>query len=196
MLNVEFNIEHSTFNIPRYPVAMHALLLVALLASDVFTVRTFHQVAISPDGKRVAWSERDHGIAVADLDGSHLKQLTTADDEGIAWSPDSAHLAYISKGHLNVDGAAITSVKGALAEPRWSPDGKSIAFLLIENAGRSAGPLVAMSRAVGLIQEHIDEQRVAIADAATGKVRIVTPADMYVYHFDWSPDGTRLAAIA
>src|SRR5213078_390943 len=27
-------------------------------------------------------------------------------------------------------------------------------------------------------------------------MRLVTPADMYVYHFDWSPDGKRLAAIA
>jgi len=63
---------------------MHALFFIAatLLAQDVFTVRTFHQVAVSPDGKRVAWSERDGGIAVADLDGSHLKQLTTSDDEG------------------------------------------------------------------------------------------------------------------
>src|ERR1700746_1481536 len=116
---------------------MHALLVIALLASDIFNVRTFHAVAISPDGKRVAWAEKDHGITVANVDGSNPKQLTTADDEHIAWSPDSAHLAYISKGKLYVDGAALTTVKGALAEPHWSPDGQSIAFLLIENAPRS-----------------------------------------------------------
>src|SRR5262249_27350057 len=88
------------------------------------------------------------------------------------------------------------NAKGCLAEPRWSPDGKSIAFLYIENAKRAAGPLVAMSRAVGAIEEHIEEQRIAIADAASGRIRIVTPPDMYVYHFDWSPDGTRLVATA
>src|SRR4029077_14293557 len=175
---------------------MHALLLVALLASDIFTVCTFHEVAISPDGKRVAWAEKDRGVAVANADGSDQKQLTTSDDEGIAWSPDSAHLAYISKGKLYVDGAAMTTVKGALAEPRWSRDGKSVAFLLIENAARSAGPLVAMSRAIGVIEEHVDEQRVAVVDVATKKLLSVTLATMYIYHFDWSPDGKHMAATA
>src|SRR5437660_1137564 len=73
---------------------------------------------------------------------------------------------------------------------------RRIAFLFIENAARAAGPLVAMSRAVGPIEEHIDEQRVAIVDVAAKKVRIVTPADMYVYHFGWSPDGKQLVAEA
>src|SRR5205085_3259605 len=41
-----------------------------------------------------------------------------------------------------------------------------------------------------------EEQRVAVVDVASRKLRLVTPADMYVYHFDWSPDGTRLAAVA
>ena len=175
---------------------MHAILFIALLASDIFNVRTFHAVAISPDGKRVAWAEKDRGITIANLDGSNQKQLTTSDDEHIAWSPDSAHLAYISKGKLYVDGAALTTVKGALAEPHWSPDGKSIAFLLIENAARSAGPLVAMSRAIGVIEEHVDEQRIAVVDVASKKLRIVTPANMYIYHFDWSPDGKHMAATA
>src|SRR2546428_3502218 len=177
---------------------MHAILFLAaaLFAQDIFTVHTFHQVAISPDGKRVAWAERDHGIWTADVDGGNRKQLTTRDDQDLAWSPDSAHLAYVTKGKLYVDGAALTDVKGALAEPRWSPDGKSIAFLFIENAARSAGPLVAMSRPVGVIEEHIDEQRIAIIDVATKKLRIVTPANMYVYHFDWSPDSKQMVAVA
>src|SRR5262249_4849934 len=160
-------------------------------------VHTFHQVAISPDGKRVAWSERDHGITVAGIDGAGAKQLTTGDDEGIAWSPDSAHLAYIEgRKKLYVDGTPLTDVDGYLAEPRWSADGKSVAFLFIENAKRSAGPLVAMSRAVGVIEEHVDEQRVAVVDVASKKTRIVKPANMYVYHFDWSPDGKKMVAIA
>src|SRR5205085_10193194 len=104
---------------------MHALFFVAttLVASDIFNVRTFHVVAISPDGKRVAWAEKDRGIAVANLDGSNQKRLTTTDDQHLAWSPDSARLAYISKDKLYIDGAPVTTVKGALAEPRWSRDG-------------------------------------------------------------------------
>ncbi|HXH41389.1 MAG TPA: S9 family peptidase, partial [Thermoanaerobaculia bacterium] len=72
----------------------------------------------------------------------------------------------------------------------------SIAFLFIENAKRAAGPLVAMSRAVGPIEEQIDEQRVAVVDVSTRRLRLVTPAGMYVYHFDWSPDGRQLVTMA
>ena len=111
----------------HYPSRMHAILFLAAL--DIFTVRTFHQVAISPNGKRVAWAERDHGITVADLSGANRKQLTTGDDEGLAWSPDSAKLAYLAskekrgQRQLIVDGNPLTGVKGYLAEPQWSPDG-------------------------------------------------------------------------
>jgi dipeptidyl aminopeptidase/acylaminoacyl peptidase len=171
----------------------------------MYAVRTFHSVAISPNGKKVTWAERKGGITVANADGTSPRRLTTGDEEYVAWSPDSGAVAYVGgsgarKQLFVVRGAEaakqITNVSGFLAEPRWSPDGKSIAFLFIENAKRAAGPLVAMSRAVGPIEEHIDEQRVAVVDVATKKLRIVTPADMYVYHFDWSPDGKQLAAIA
>src|SRR5712691_4267919 len=183
-------------------------LLLLFLASSVFaqqsdaflTVRTFHQVAISPDGRRVAWSERDHGISISDLDGAHRKKLTTGDDQGLAWSPDGAGLAYVAKKgkqrELLVDAKPVATVTGSLAEPRWSPDGQWIAFLIIENASRAAGPPVAMSRPIGVIEEHIDEQRVAVVDVATHKLRIVTPANMYVYHFDWAPDSKHMATIA
>jgi len=162
----------------------------------LFRVRAFHEVVVSPDGTRVAWAERDRGIWTANIDGTHRRQITTGDDEGLAWSPDSRRLAYVAKHQLYVDGQRWTNVKGNLAEPRWSPDGRAIAFLLIENAKRAAGPLVAMSRAVGVIEEHIDEQRIAVLDRATKKLRLVTPDDMYVYHFDWSPDSKQIAAIA
>src|SRR5258707_4692281 len=155
-------------------------------------VKQFEETAISPDGKRVAWVVADDG---AYADGARVTS-GKHDESGLAFSPDSKHLAYISDKQLLVAGREATNVKGWLAEPKWSPDGKSIAFLLIENASRASGPLVAMSRGVGVIDEDVAEQRIAILDLDTKKLRLVTPADMYVYHFDWSPDGRKLAAVA
>lgn len=155
-------------------------------------VKQFEETAISPDGARVAWIVAGEG---AYFDGARVTTGKHA-ESGLAFSPDSKHLAFISDAQLVVDGKPVTNVKGWLAEPKWSPDGKSIAFLFIENAGRAAGPLVAMSRDVGVIGEEVAEQRAAILDLDTKKLRVVTPADMYVYHFDWSPDGQRMAAEA
>jgi dipeptidyl aminopeptidase/acylaminoacyl peptidase len=46
------------------------------------------------------------------------------------------------------------------------------------------------------VLETIEEQRIAVADAATGEVRQVSPANLYVYDYDWSPDGKTFAAEA
>jgi len=165
--------------------------------NDLYKARTFSHAEISPDGKRVAWVVEGHGLTVANADGTNRKHIDDA--TAMAFSPDGAKLAWLAgktQKQLFVDDKKLTDVNGNLGEPRWSPDGKSIAFLFIEEAKRAAGPLEAMSRAVGEIGSAIDEQRVAVVDVATKKLRIVTPDDMYVYHFDWSPDGKRLAAEA
>src|SRR5258706_300178 len=174
---------------------------------DLERVRTFNAVAIPPDGRHIAWSVQGIGVTTATTAGMDIRLLPgEGNDHFLAGSPDSTSLATVSDGgkeqrqifvtHIGGSPIRVTNVHGYLAEPHWSPDGKSIAFLFIENAKRAAGPLVAMSRAVGPIEEHIDEQRVAVVDVATKKLRIVTPADMYVYHFDWSPDSRQLVTMA
>jgi dipeptidyl aminopeptidase/acylaminoacyl peptidase len=125
-------------------------------------------------------------------------------EEGsVAWSPDSQKIAFLSdaaqKGQLqlyvtNAAGGApkmLTKVKGFLSTPNWSPDGKTIALLFTENATRASGPLVAETPETGEIKDAFFEQRLALVDVATGKLNQITPADTYIYEYDWSPDGKR-----
>jgi Tol biopolymer transport system component len=83
-----------------------------------------------------------------------------------------------------------------LANPKWSPDGKQLAVLFTENAVRVPGPLEAVTPLSGVVGEHIYEQRLALVDVETGAARQISPADMYVYEYDWAPDGRRLVYTA
>jgi dipeptidyl aminopeptidase/acylaminoacyl peptidase len=90
----------------------------------------------------------------------------------------------------------MSKLKGFLATPKWSPDGKTIALLFTQNATRAASPLVAESPAVGVIADDIHEQRLTLIDEKTGAVRQLSPLDLNVYEYDWSPDGGQLVVTA
>jgi dipeptidyl aminopeptidase/acylaminoacyl peptidase len=185
-------------------------------------VRRIPEVAISPDGRRVAWLEEASGsgghtttsLQVLALGGGGgPRAIPVGSDAGptkirhIAWSADG-RLALLSKAetpgesHLSLldPGAAalrrVATLTGEVGTLRWSPDGRSVAFLFIENAHAEAGPTAAKPTETGVIGEQVDVQRLAVADAATGQVKSVSPPDLYIHEFDWSPDGKRWAATA
>src|SRR5579864_5627355 len=172
------------------------------MLSELASVRPFTQVAISPDGKRVAWIEglienrKDTGnsaIYVADLGRKPMvvaAAKTASSNRELAWSPDSTHIAFLSdrekKGQMQVytvsgaDGRArkLTALTGYLTDPRWSPDGSRIAILFAENAPGGGGPLEAEPVETGVIGGEIHNQRLTIVDAAAGAVKQVSPADL------------------
>jgi dipeptidyl aminopeptidase/acylaminoacyl peptidase len=182
--------------------------------------KPFGQVAISPNGKKVAWVEQLQGpdgaetgnsaIFAAGIDGKAPPRRITASggapraESDIAWAPDSGRLAFLSDaekpGQLQLYLAEapgrpvrrLTAAKGFLASPKFSPDGKTVALLFTENAPRAAGPLVASAPETGVIKDAFFEQRLALVDIATGKLRQVSPADTYVYECDWAPDNLHL----
>jgi dipeptidyl aminopeptidase/acylaminoacyl peptidase len=179
----------------------------------LFAATTFSQAVISPDGKQVAWVESTKSgsaIYVSEIATIKPRRITAggASENAVAWSPDSRQIAFLSDAgqpeqqQLYVVAAAggtprkLTSVKGFLAAPGWSPDGKTLALLFTENAERAAGPLVAEKAQTGVIKEAVTEQRLSLVEMATGKLRQISPDDMYVYEYDWSPDGKRFVVTA
>jgi dipeptidyl aminopeptidase/acylaminoacyl peptidase len=184
--------------------------------------RTIAQVAVSPDGKRVAWLDAGE-IRVAPLDHFDLSQPVTAATpgqsctaSGFVWSPNSASIAFLSDcadpsdqpeqsnlflSHLDGSPALrLSELHGYVDAPAFSPDGKSIAFLYVEGATRPPSALSPETPPSGVIgEDHIEIQRVAAVSAQTSQPTaptFVTPPNLHVFEFDWSPDSRSLAYIA
>ena len=182
-------------------------------------------VAISPDGSTVAWTLRSRdGSTLHLLDVASPatdKTIAIPNGSGCAysspiWSPDGATLAFLgacapeskdptvprqSQVYLwsksTGDIKQLTHVTGDINQPAWSPDGKAIAFLFVENATRTAGALDAMKPWSGVIGEDgVEVQRVYNVDSTSGTGAFITPINLHVYEFDWSPDSHLITFVA
>ncbi|MGA8940563.1 MAG: S9 family peptidase [Acidobacteriaceae bacterium] len=179
-------------------------------------------VAISPDGATVAWTLRGRDAStvrltqVADPSSTQLVQIEGAShcaDSTPIWSHDGQTLAFLStctgdkakpdqeqiflwsKSTGKV--SQLTHLTGELQQPAWSPDGRSIAFLFVENATRHAGALDAMPPWNGVIGEDgVEVQRVYGVDTSNGAGHFLTPANLHVFEFDYAPSSTEIAYIA
>src|SRR5256714_653140 len=178
----------------------------------------YSDVALSPDGAHAAWVQSAAAATSkqtyisgtsANARAVMVKIPTTGErtDFDPAWSPDSKMLAVFSSAGdkaqrqlwiVNADGSnpkKLTNLNGYAARPRWSHDGKQIAFLYIEGAG-GGGPLMAAPATTGVIDIAIHNQRIAVLDIANGQLRQVSPENLHIYDCDWSPDDKSCVATA
>jgi len=169
------------------------------------------EVALSPDGSRVAYIVEGR-LMVIPASGGSSQTIAVEGNlalRGVAWSSDSKHLAFLADHPGNVPAAQVWTVaadgsspakhaelKGYAQDLRFSPDGSKVAVLFIEGMPRAAGPLQPMTPLAGVIDQEIFEERIATVDLTTDHLSQVTPVDMYVYEYDWTPDGQSWAAIA
>ena len=150
------------------------------------------QVAVSPDGKRLAWIQQAAGgdeiRVAATMNLNNSERVTAAakpeehcQENEMAWAPDSKGLAFLSDCgspgrqmdlYLSkLDGGRarrLTELKGFAESPAFSPDGTKVGFLYVEGATRPAGALAAMKPPAGVIGEDgIEVERVAVAEVAS-----------------------------
>ncbi len=123
---------------------------------------------------------------------------------GLSFSPDGKTLAFVAgdskagTAALEVieDGKvrALSTVKGVAGTPRWSPDGKTLAILAVVGAHKEVGATQAGKPLTGEIGADEDEQRIGVVPLSGGDLRLVSPADTWIYEYDWTPDGQGFVA--
>jgi len=187
--------------------------------AEIANTKWYPQAVTSPDGSRVAYVRSlgagkteinmyERKAPASNLSISAGDQKNRCDEEQLAWSPDSKETAFLSDCAKSdqfqlyvapaVGGPAkqVSRLTGLLADPRWSPDGKRLAVLFTQNLPHRAGPLDPVPPDSGVLESKIYEQRIAVIDLSSGTVRQISPANMYIYEYDWSPDGRNFAVSA
>ena len=193
-------------------------------AADAVRIRAFNSVAISPDGTRVVSVETpDLGPASNELPRPAIVVRTLASNARVdlgcptttacrlgspVWSPRGDRIAYLVRLPKTNESAVWTAAangsgakawldgyKGVLGSPRWSPDGTSLAVLATANALKETGATQAGAALVGDIGavKSADVQRIAVVDAR-GTLRYESPGDLFVYEYDWIPNGRGFVA--
>ena len=187
-------------------------------------LRSPGQLAISPDGSTLAWTiggREGSALHITDLANPDpakdkivsVAGTTSCSNSAPVWTSDSQTLAFTSTctsktedpgqpqiflySRATGEARQFTHLKGIFQQAVFSPDGKYLAFLFVENATRSAGALAAMKPWSGVIGEDgVEVQRVYAITVADGKGQFVTPPNLHVFEFQPDPVQPALTFIA
>jgi Tol biopolymer transport system component/DNA-binding winged helix-turn-helix (wHTH) protein len=169
---------HTTIDPRRFVAAATAALVLIAIAGGYVAVRRSRSAAAAAGAEIAARSLGNLDLSIAASLGPEQLTVGTGYDGYVAYSPDSATIAYSSdrSGALEiyVEGLAEGSVPTSLTrgagqqaiQPAWSPDGRLIAYAELAGNG------------------------IWIVPSRGGAVRKITD---FGAHPTWSPDGRRIA---
>ena len=201
-----------------------ALVPSATVLQSLNRIVDLHGVVLSRDGTRVAWVEQvptpdgpapeQSFIEVQELKGGQPQRIGAGsagavhEENAPVFSPDGQLLAFLSdaqKAHQPQLYLAdlrsgkvrqLTQVDGHLEQPRFSPDGKTLAVLFVEGGADERGPLLPAARQTGVVEEKIRERIALLPVDGSAPLRALSPADLFVYEYAWRPSGEGFAATA
>ena len=190
--------------------------------ADERLVHRFLRVEISPDATHVAAVEGDSPRGgsypeVRDLvirrvaDGAATRvelpcgRVPQCWPSAPAWSPDGRRLSFAlrtpgshaySLFEVAADGTGLErrlEFNGTLTDLKYGPDGR-LALLAVENARKEVGATEAGAPVAGDLDAPSPEQRIATLEGGT--LHWASPADLFVYEYDWRPQGAGFVGTA
>ena len=213
----------------------------ALTPEDVLSFKNVEDAQISPDGSQVAFVVGDSFKADSNWPRSTIWLVLTAGGEPRPltsgprtdslprWSPDGSRLAFLSdrlaEGQRQVfviardggEATLLTNIAGAIPTPRglnalqWSPDGRSIAFLMEdpetdeERAKHTAkDDAIAFEQQPKFVRVWVVDVPLtpgpsprggARGESQTKSIRCVSPDNLQIWEFGWHPNSRDVAAV-
>jgi dipeptidyl aminopeptidase/acylaminoacyl peptidase len=185
-------------------------------------LRYYMDVATSPDKQHIITVEGDtsasggsptiRDLIVHSIDGKtstsiklpcgRVKQCWP---ESPVWTPDSQKITFALRSpgsharslyQVNFDGSGIkklVSFNGTISDLMYNAKGQ-LAMLATENATKELGAVEAGAPITGDLDKAPPEQR--IATLVNNEIHFESPANLFVYEYDWIPDGSGFVGTA
>ena len=188
---------------------------------DVISMRSLSDLTWSADGRRLAYvvnepdtaeDSNNQDIWLVDFaSGGPALRLTRHPKADLSptFSPSGDTLAFVANRGTGDDAHSaiwMMSLRGGepwafgsyaegVSEVEWSPDGRSLAYVMADTLAKSVKDWRRKKWDQVVEDEHLQYPRLWVMDIATRKSRCLTSGPLYLWNVRWSPDSKDLAFI-